>query len=102
MKFIIPKKVRKASKLTRKNLVERCLKLTEENGELAAEIFKFKGLKKTNLTKSQIQENMMEEAIDCLIMGMDLVVHLGMTDKQIQLYLDKKIDKWLDNMKKKK
>jgi hypothetical protein len=45
---------------------------------------------------------MKEEAIDCLIMAMDIVTRLKMTDHEIDSYLDWKLNKWLDNFAKRK
>ncbi len=98
----IPRKLRIISKREPKTLVERGLKLTEENGELAAEIFKLIGKKKTNQTKKETLAHLKEEAVDCLIMAMDILVKVGVTDKEITKLLKAKMDKWLDKMEKRK
>lgn len=99
MKFTIPKKLRKISKLTEKNLVERLAKLTEESGELAAEILKYKGLKQTDKTVKEVRADLEEEAVDTLIMGLDIVAYLEMSDTKVRRLLSKKMKKWLDGLK---
>ena len=95
---MIPKTLRKVSRLEPKNLVERGLKLCEENGELAAEIFKLLGKKKSQVTKKQTLANLREEAVDCLIMSMDILAHTNTSNRQVKRLFDKKMKKWLDKM----
>lgn len=99
---MIPKALRRVSRLEPKSLAERGLKLTEENGELAAEIFKLLGKKKTTATKKQTLANLREEAVDCLIMAMDILAHTKTSNRQVKRIFDRKLEKWLDKMEKRK
>lgn len=96
----IPRKLKRISKLEPKSLAERGLKLCEENGELAAEIFKLLGKKKTNQSKKETLEHLREEAVDCLIMAMDILVNVKTSDKVMSRLINAKLDKWLDKMEK--
>ncbi len=98
----IPNKLRRISKLESKSLAERGLKLGEEYGELAAEIFKLLGKKSTNQTKKETLEHLREEAVDCLIMSLDILVKVKTSDKDVRRLLNAKLDKWLDKMEKRK
>ena len=98
----VPRKLKRISRLEPKSLAERGLKLCEENGELAAEIFKLLGKKKTNQTKKETLEHLREEAVDCLIMALDILVKVKTSDKTINRILNAKLDKWLDKMEKRR
>ena len=97
---MIPTKLRKVSRLEPKTLVERGLKLAEETGELAAEIFKLEGKKKSDKNKKQILADLREEAVDCLIMSMDILAHTKTSNRQIKRLFNKKLEKWVDKMEK--
>jgi NTP pyrophosphatase (non-canonical NTP hydrolase) len=98
---IIPKRVKKVSLLERKTLVERGLKLNEEAGELAAEILKYRGLKGAKgKTKKEILYDLHLEAVDCLLMSMDILVHTGATEKRIRTIMNDQLDKWSRGIKK--
>lgn len=92
---IIPYEVREVSMLETKLLTERGLKLTEEVGELAAEILKFKGLKGSKgKSKNQILKDLHLEAIDCMLMAMDILVHTGAKDENIRAVMNSQLKKW--------
>jgi NTP pyrophosphatase (non-canonical NTP hydrolase) len=92
---IIPHKIREISLLETKTLVERGLKLTEEVGELAAEILKFEGLKPTN-GKSGIDvlQALRLEAVDCMLMSMDILAYTQTTDDRIKEIIESQLEKW--------
>ena len=90
----ILKRVRTISKLEKKTLVARGLKLCEEAGELAAEILKYKGEKNSHKCKKEILIDLHLEAVDCMLMAMDILVHTGATDKEITYIIRSQLDKW--------
>jgi NTP pyrophosphatase (non-canonical NTP hydrolase) len=96
----IPKRVKKISRLEKKSLVERGLKLNEEAGELAAEILKLKGLKGSSKSKKEILFDLHLEAIDCLLMAMDILVHTKASEKRIEQIMNSQLDKWERGFKK--
>jgi len=97
----IPKRVRKVSKLETKSLVARGLKLNEEAGELAAEILKLEGMKGARgKSRKEILYDLHLEAIDCLLMAMDILVHTGATEKRINQIMNSQLDKWAKGTKK--
>lgn len=81
-------------------IVERGLKLSEESGELAAEILKLIGFKNSELGKEQIKQDMLLESVDCLIMVFDIMTYMGFTKQQIVDMSEKQVNKWLNNIKK--
>ena len=97
----IPKRVRKVSKLEKKSLVARGLKLNEEAGELAAEILKLEGMKGAKgKTRKEILYDLHLEAIDCMLMSMDILVYTGATEKRIAAIMNSQLDKWALGTKK--
>ena len=81
-------------------MVERGLKLNEEAGELAAEILKLKGLKGSSKSKKEILFDLHLEAIDCLLMAMDILVHTKASEKRIEQIMNSQLDKWERGFKK--
>jgi NTP pyrophosphatase (non-canonical NTP hydrolase) len=98
----IPKRLRKLSKAADRDLIARGLKLSEECGELSAEILRYHGLKGAN-GKSQtiILDNLRLEAVDCLIMALDILVHTNTPKEQIDQIMTDQLDKWEKQLKKK-
>jgi HTH-type transcriptional regulator/antitoxin HigA len=92
--------VKNTSQFEKHGILERGLKLGEETGELSAEILKFVGYKKSDLAKSQIEQNMLLESVDCLIMVFDIMSHMGFTKQQIVEMAEKQVNKWLTNINK--
>ena len=91
----IPKNIRRVSNLETKTLIERGLKLNEEAGELAAEILRLEG-KKGSRGKSQkeILYDLHLEAIDCMLMAMDILVHTKAPNKRINAIINSQLKKW--------
>lgn len=97
----IPKRVKRVSKLETKSLIARGLKLNEEAGELAAEILKLEGMKDAKeATREEILYNLHLEAIDCLLMSMDILIHTGATKKRINAIIKSQLDKWETSFEK--
>ena len=99
--MIITKKVREVSLLEKKTLIERGLKLNEEAGELAAEILRLEGKKDSEgKSQDQILYDLHLEAVDCLLMAMDILVHTNASKKRIELIIDRQLNKWKRGVKK--
>lgn len=80
-------------------LTEKCLKLTEEVGELSAEILKMSGYKFTNDNEKQIVEKALLESCDVMIIIFGLMIQMGFTKQQIVEMTEKQINKWLSYVK---
>lgn len=95
--FAIPKKIRKVSKLEKRSLSSRCTKLFEEGGELAAEILRYQGEKGAKgKSKEEVLYDLHLEAVDCMLMAMDILCHTGATDKRIREIMTSQMKKWED------
>lgn len=70
--------------------MQRALKLTEEAGEVSAEVLKLTDYKGTDETPSQIRGNIKEEAIDALICVLDM----NMSKEEVEYIMDMKLEKW--------
>lgn len=91
----IPPIVRKISKKERKTLERRGLKLTEEAGELAAEILKHIGEKgRKGKTKAEVLDHLHLEAVDVMLMAMDILAFTGATDKKITTIMNAQLGRW--------
>lgn len=75
-------------------LLKRALKLTEESGEIAAEVLKLVDYKSTDETPKQIVEHLKEEAVDALITALDIINHLKMSEEEVVFVMESKLDKW--------
>lgn len=80
-------------------LAEKGLKLTEEVGELSAELLKITGYKYTTDTKEQAIQKALLESCDVLIMIFGLMIQLGYTKQQIVEMTESQVDKWLKYVK---
>jgi hypothetical protein len=102
-KFTLPKKLVDISSKDRRPLIPRGLKLCEEAGECAAEILKYSGYKgRKGKTEKQVLNHLRLEAVDCLIMAMDILVATKTADKQINEIMNGQLDKWQGQIKSKK
>ena len=91
----IPKKIRTSSKCENRKLSDRMVKLTEEVGELAAEVSKYKGLKGSKgKTKQEILDDLRLEAVDVMIMAMEMLCFTETSDDQINNIMDSQLNKW--------
>lgn len=90
--------VKDASKYEKEGLLERCLKLGEEYGELSAEVLKLAGYKRSRETEETIKYNILLESTDCLIMTFDIMTQMGFTKEQICDMSEKQVNKWLKNI----
>lgn len=93
--------IQSVSKLEGYGLLERVCKLQEEVGELSAEALKSIGFKYSTLEQSEIRKNILLEAVDCLIMSMDILANQEFSKIEIIRMADSQIDKWLSNLKTK-
>ena len=80
-------------------LAEKGLKLTEEVGELSAELLKITGYKYTNDTKEEATQKALLESCDVLIMIFGLMIQLGFTKQQIVDMTESQVNKWLKYVK---
>ncbi len=83
------------------DIVKRALKLSEEVGELSAEVLKLDDYKHHNNTKEEIRHNILSESVDCLIMIFDILQNQKYTKEEIIDEAEIKIEKWLNNLKNK-
>ncbi len=78
----------------------RGLKLNEEAGELAAEILRLKGMKGAKgKTRQEILDDLHLEAVDCMLMAFDILVHTGASDKKVTKIMNKQLKKWKEGIK---
>jgi hypothetical protein len=91
--------IQNVSSLEKFGLLERVCKLQEEVGELSAEVLKQIGFKHHNETIDKIRENILLEAVDCLIMSMDILSQQGFSKKEIIDKANSQIKKWISNIK---
>ena len=80
-------------------LLERVCKLQEEVGELSAETLKLIGFKNSSLSEQEIKQNILLEAVDCLIVSMDILSTQGYSKDEIIKIADSQISKWVSNIK---
>lgn len=90
--------VMNASKFENPGLLERCLKLGEEYGELSAEILKLIEYKRTTESKEDIRKNILLESTDCLIMVFDIMSQMGFTKEEICEMAESQVNKWMKNI----
>jgi NTP pyrophosphatase (non-canonical NTP hydrolase) len=98
----IPKRLKQVVHKDTKPLVARGLKLCEESGELAAEILKYQGYKGTPDDQDEILDHLHLEAVDVMIMAMDILVTTGAKNKKITAIMESQLTKWENNIKDKK
>jgi hypothetical protein len=91
--------IKNVSKFEGYGLIERVCKLQEEVGELSAETLKSIGFKKNTLSSEEVRKNILLEAVDCLIMSMDILSHQKFSKKEIIEMSNSQIEKWLNNLK---
>ena len=80
-------------------LSEKCLKISEEVGELSAEILKLSGYKGTNETKEVVMGNILLESVDSMITIFVIMIELGYTKQQIVEMTEKQVNKWAKYVK---
>ena len=91
----IPRKVKSIARRERRTLVERGLKLTEEVGELAVEIQRASGLKaRKGRSTEQIVNAIHLEAVDVMLMAMDILVFTRASDRKITSIMAKQLKRW--------
>ena len=91
----IPENIKNVSKLEKRPLITRGLKLMEESGELAAEILRYKGEKTSNgKTQQEILQDLHLEAVDVMLMAMDILITTGASDEEITKIIDNQLNRW--------
>lgn len=75
-------------------LVERGLKLSEEVGELAAEILKSVDYKYHKNTPDEIRTGILLESVDCMIMVFDILNKAGYSKSDIMTMTLSQLNKW--------
>lgn len=79
-------------------LYQKVIKLSEESGELAQAFLKFDGSKNTSASAKGKVEDVLEEAVDCINVTMDIINVLTKGNPALELYtkqlFQKKLDKW--------
>jgi NTP pyrophosphatase (non-canonical NTP hydrolase) len=90
----IYRKVVEISAKTTDDLVKKTLKLSEEVGELAAEVLKLDGFKRSKESKVKIKAHLIEEAVDSMLVIFDILATAGVTEDVIDKVANKKIKKW--------
>lgn len=75
-------------------LVQRALKLTEEAGEISAEVLKLTGYKGSEDSQQDIINYLKEEVVDALICVLDIANHVKMTESEIEDIMTTKLNKW--------
>jgi len=99
----IIKRIASLSRHDNKNALEKCIKVQEEVGELAAEILKLRGKKGSKgVKKPQLEENILEECCDVIIITYSLMKKLRYTDERIKKAFNRKLDKAELNIPKQK
>lgn len=98
----ISKKLRRIAKIERKTLCERMVKLMEEVGELSTEVMRLTRNKVAKKPLEGVKADAQEEAVDVLIMACDILDWLEVDDKLLNKTLNRKLDKWLDNLEKRR
>lgn len=95
--------IKKAAGLADKTeLVKKALKLNEEAGELSAEVLKDCGYKDSDLSPDEIRSRIVEEAVDSLVMIVDILNDVNATDSEIIECAEAAVTKWLDKQEEKR
>lgn len=83
-----------------RNILLRLAKMQEELGELAEPTLKLLGYKGTLSSPFELMDNQAEEAIDVLIVALDLIHCLNIEEIEFEKILSKKLDKWKSAIQK--
>lgn len=75
-------------------LTDKGLKLSEEVGELAAEILKSTGIKHSNLSDIEQRSQILLESCDVLIMTLSIMNQMNFTKQEIVEMTISQIEKW--------
>jgi NTP pyrophosphatase (non-canonical NTP hydrolase) len=93
--------IKELNKLDKATHAERLGKLFEESGELATEVNKTNGRKKTSDSDKQIKQNVIEEAADVIQNVFSIVDGFGIEYEEIVDAMKLKNKKWEKKLKKK-
>lgn len=98
--MIIPNKVKRVAKIENKSLHARTVKLMEEVGELAAEVLRLHGEKGARgKSYEAILDDAKLEAVDCMLMSMDILVRLDASEEEISSIMNSQLKKWEKQLK---
>jgi len=100
--FIDFERVSELSKKDKSNpFVNKVVKLSEETGEVAQVSLKY--INSSNVSKSVTDEDpkelVLEELCDVINTALDLINSLGVSDEEVKVMFDKKLDKWESKLK---
>lgn len=84
------------------NIVDKGLKLSEEVGELAAEILKLRGIKFSELDEDEIKKRILLESCDVLIMIFSIMDEMNFSKEEITEMTESQIQKWINSLRVKK
>lgn len=90
------------SRLENKTVIERTVKLSEEVGELSAEILKLHGLKGTNDTVRELKQHVKKECIDVILVTLSILKKYDTDYEEFEEIYMEKLEKWSKRIKKKK
>ncbi len=76
------------------DICRACLKGTEELGELAAEVLKYVGHKKSSQTKTQSIKKIKSEGVDTIIAILDVLNLVDISPEEIFSLTEKAVKKW--------
>lgn len=98
--FAIPSEVRAVSARTHKSLDARIRKLAEEVGEVATEAACLAGEKdRKGRSFQQVKDALKLEAVDVMLMAMDLLEYEGATDEEVNAIMARQLKKWREGQK---
>jgi NTP pyrophosphatase (non-canonical NTP hydrolase) len=83
-------------------ILKRALKLNEEAGEFSAEVLKLSGFKSHNDTKTCLEYNLKQEAVDVFITSVDCLHASGISEDELAHLVSEKLAKWKMNHLKEK
>lgn len=101
MKFSkILKKVKKVSKEDYRSSIAKVAKISEEAGELSAEILKYYSYKGTNKSKSKLRKDIISEGADVISVVLNILAEFDVDSKEIEKNIQKKLKFWHKKNKK--
>ncbi|WP_428815665.1 hypothetical protein [Lactococcus lactis] len=93
------KQIKETSKNEPKTLEQLFVKWMEELGEASQALLSHQKVS-GNQYKNLELENLKEELIDTLLVNLDIIYKIGMSDSEIENMIQKKINKWIQKQNK--
>ncbi|MCT0017567.1 hypothetical protein EFE32_12360 [Lactococcus lactis subsp. lactis] len=87
-------KIREASKKETKTIEQLLIKWMEELGEASQAFLSMQKVSGSHYKNLKI-DDLKEELVDALLVNLDLIYKVGMTDIELKNICHKKIDKWV-------